>query len=358
MGTRAVNRVSGDYPRMIAVSHPQLRPEMGMEIAKYAQRKVDVLNLESNTIEIKPFINLISGNSYPALSMMVSQMEDGYLRDWFTASVSTNENLVLTFNNLIKQTNLVSIIGGILAKLERAWGQPIDIEFTAYVDGERNVRINLLQCRSLRVPKGLGIELRIPDVLSQEQVLFRSSRAISAGAVSDICYVIYVDPKKYAEIATLDEKKTLGRVIGKLNEKLHKLEGRVMIMGPGRWGSSNIELGVNVSYSDIDGTAVLVEVAREKAGHEPEVSYGTHFFQDLVEAEILYLPVYPDNKAADFNTVFFAQSPNMLKDLMPELSSFEKLVQVIDIRAATGGATAKVIAEPQNRRAVCFLDKD
>src|SRR4030042_6119525 len=176
--------------------------------------------------------------------------------------------------------------------------------------------------------------------------------------VSDICYIIYVDPQKYAEIANLNEKRTLGRVIGKLNENLQKREGRIMTIGPGRWGSSNIELGVNVGYSDIDGTAVLVEVAREKAGHEPEVSYGTHFFQDLVEAEILYLPVYPDDKTADFNTEFFTRSPNILKDLIPELASFEELVQVIDVRAATSGATAKVIADPRNRRAVCFLDKD
>jgi len=65
-------------------------------------------------------------------------------------------------------------------------------------------------------------------------------------------------------------------------------------MGPGRWGSTNIELGVNTGYADIDNASVLVEVAREKAGQRPEVSYGTHFFQDLIESNILYLPVYPD----------------------------------------------------------------
>ena len=146
-------------------------------------------------------------------------------------------------------------------------------------------------------------------------------------------------------------------MIGKLNDNLRHEEGKVMAMGPGRWGSSNIELGVNVSYSDIDDTAVLVEVAREKAGHVPEVSYGTHFFQDLVEAEILYLPVYPDDKTADFNTEFFTNSPNILKDLLPELSSFEDVVHVIDVLAATNGASAKVIADPQTRSAVCFLDK-
>jgi hypothetical protein len=358
LGTRAVNRVSGDYPRMIAVSHPNLRPEIGMEIVKYSQRMVDVLNLEKNTFDTKPFIEIIRGNNYPALHLLTSEITDGYLRDWFITPLAGSEkNIVLTFNNLIKRTKVVDIIGEMLIKLEEAWGQPIDIEFTAHVDSEGNVRINLLQCRSLRVPKSEGAAISIPKNLPKERVLFRSNRVISAGVVRDIRYIIYIDPRKYAEIATIDIKGTLGRVMGKLNDHLRYKEGKVMAMGPGRWGSNNIELGVNVSYADIHDTAVLVEVARKEAGHEPEVSYGTHFFQDLVESDMLYLPVYPDDDAADFNTEFFARSPNIMKNLLPELSSFEHVVHVIDVLAATSGASAKVIADPQTRSAVCFLDK-
>lgn len=112
---------------------------------------------------------------------------------------------------------------------------------------------------------------------------------------------------------------------------------------------------MNVGYADIDNTAVLVEVAREEAGHTPEVSYGTHFFQDLVESDILYLPVYPDEAASDFNTKFFSQSPNVIKNLLPELGDFENIVHVIDVPTATNGASATVIADPQTRNAVCFL---
>ncbi len=359
LGTRAVNRVSGDYPRMIAVSHPQLRPEIGMGIAKYSQRLVDVLNLKTNTFEVKPFAEIIEGNNYPALPLLTSEIADGYLRDLIsTPPTSSGKNLILTFNNLINQTKMVNVIGEILTKLERAWAQPIDIEFTAYVDDARKIRVNLLQCRSLRVHRSAGTEIRIPKNLPKERVLFRSNQAISAGVVSDIRYIIYIDPQKYDEVATYEEKSMLGRVIGKLNSHLHDKESMVMAMGPGRWGSSNIELGVNVSYSDIDDIAVLVEVAHEKAGHVPEVSYGTHFFQDLVEAEILYLPVYPDDTTADFNTKFFTDSPNILEDILPELSNFKDVVQVIDVKAAASGATAKVIGDPRTHRAICFLENN
>jgi hypothetical protein len=358
MGTRAVNRVSGDYPRMIAVSHPTIRPEIGMEIAKYSQRMVDLLNLEENILETKPFVEVIAGNNYPVLNLLVSEMADGYLRDWFVTSTGGSENkMVLTFNNLINRTTLVNIIGEILMKLEKAWGQPVDIEFTAYIDSENNVKVNLLQCRTLRVPTLTDKKASLPEKLPKEQILFRSNRAINAGMVSDIGYIIYIDPRKYAEVATIDMKKSLGRVIGQLNNHLREKKCRVMMMGPGRWGSNNIELGVNVGYADIDGTVVLVEVAFEKAGHTPEVSYGTHFFQDLVESNILYLPVYPDEAAADFNTSFFSRSRNVLKELLPELKEFEEIMHVIDVPLTTDGASAKVIADLQTRNAICFLER-
>lgn len=357
LGTRAVNRVGGDYIRMIAVSHPGLRPEIGTEIAKYSQRLVDILNLEENALQTRPFAEVVRGNSYPALNMLVSEWADGYLRDWLINTKETaDKNLVLTFNSLIGQTKLVGIIGEILTKLEKAWGQPVDIEFTASIDSKNNVKVNLLQCRTLRVPvlgeQPAGLLARLP----KEQVLFRSSRAINAGVIDDIGYIVYIDPRKYSE-APVDVKKSLGRAIGQLNACLSDKKCKLMMMGPGRWGSNNLELGVNVGYADIAGTAILAEVAFEKAGHTPEVSYGTHFFQDLVESNILYLPVYPDEAGTDFNHDFFTRSPNMLAALLPDLKKYTDLIQVIDVPQAAGGATAKVVADLRTRHAICFLER-
>jgi pyruvate, water dikinase len=358
LGTRAVNRVSGDYPRMIAVSHPDIRPEIGMEIARYSQRLVDLINLKEGTLETRPFADVLEGDNYPGLNLLVSEVADGYLRDWFTTSGnSSDRELVLTFNNLIKRTGMVKTIEEMLMRLEKAWRQPVDIEFTAQVDVQNsNVKINLLQCRALRVPTLAGTRVRVPERLSKRQILFRSSRAMNAGIVDDIRYIIYVDPKEYGEADALEIKRSLGRVIGKLNDKLRDKEGRILLMGPGRWGSNSLKFGVNIGYADIDAVAVLVEIASER-GESADVSYGTHFFQDLVESDIFYLPVYPDDIATDFNRGFFANSPNILKDLLPELGNFENTVRVIDVSASTGGALAKVVADPETRNAVCFLDR-
>jgi hypothetical protein len=260
---------------------------------------------------------------------------------------------VLTFNNLIRRTDFVKLLGSMVSKLENAYGHPVDTEFTAHVDSEGKVSINLLQCRPLFLPGSAG-PVTIPDGISPERTLFRSSRMISGGVVRDIRYIVYIDPKRYAA-QPIDTKKMLGRLVGRINEHPQVVEGKMLMMGPGRWGSSNIDLGVNVGYADIDNTSVLVEVAREEAGHTPELSYGTHFFQDLVEAQIIYLPVYPDDSEAEFNGAFLDYGPNALPDLLPDAVGFEHLVRVIDVPAAANGARAHVIADPQARKAICFL---
>ncbi len=109
---------------------------------------------------------------------------------------------------------------------------------------------------------------------------------------------------------------------------------------------------MNVSYADIDNITVLVEVGRTNASGEPELSYGTHFFQDLVEADIIYLPVFPDKRTSEFNNRFFTQSPNALTEILPEYTDYENVIQVIDVPAACHGAYVNVIADATDRKRV------
>jgi hypothetical protein len=97
-------------------------------------------------------------------------------------------------------------------------------------------------------------------------------------------------------------------------------------------------------------------MAREEAGQVPEVSYGTHFFLDLVEARIVYVPVYPDDPASAFNGAFFAGLPNILGTLLPGEEKFADILRVFDLPAATGGKYAKLVADPEKQKAVCFLE--
>ena len=356
LGTRAVDRVGSDYPRMIAVSHPDLRPEVGAEVAKYSQHQVDLLDIEANRLDTRFWSDVLADGDYCNLFLFMSVMQDDHPYDPISGRVEGHANQwVLTFNNLIRRTDFVPLIGNILTKLEKAYHQPVDVEFTASVDGHGRVRVNLLQCRPLFLP-GSPADVCVPTRLECQQVLFRAHRMICGGFVERIRYILYVDPHRYHRL-TPEAKKSVGRLVGQVNRHSVIQGDKIMMMGPGRWGTSNIALGVNVSYADIDNAAVLVEVALEEAGHVPELSYGTHFFQDLVEAQIIYLPLYPGDAAAEFQREFFETAPNVLLELLPHAGDYASVLHLIDVPKTTGGSYAQVIADPQSRRAVCYLDK-
>ncbi len=356
LGTHAVNRIGGDYTRIVAVSHPQLRPEAGTKIVKYSQHTADVLNIESNSFESIPVSELLVDCDYPDLNLIASLVEDGYTREPVgNFPRGRADDLVLTFNNFINRTTFIKTMDVMLERLEQAYGQPVDTEFTARVDPDGQVRINLLQCRSLRLPGTAG-HVEFPEHIPDERLLFTSNRFISGGALHNIRYILFIDPEKYAAVDSLDVKKSLGRAVGKINRHPDVVDGRIIMMGPGRWGSSNVNLGVNVGYADIDNTSVLVEMAREEKGHMPEVSYGTHFFQDLVESGIMYLPVYPSDPETKFNDTFFYSSANVLTEILPEVSEFAEIIHLIDVTRSSTGLYAHILADPTVHKAVCFLD--
>lgn len=355
LGTRAVNRIGGDYPRMIAISNPELRPEIGRDIARYSQKNMDLLDLEANEFATYPVREILAAD-YPHLNYFASILEDDMIDDaYYRLLEAPPRNIILTFNNLIKETDMIRLMNKILTTLEKTWGQPVDIEFTATIGTNEKVKINLLQCRPLRVPHIPASPVAVSEKLAAKNILFRSNRIMSGGIIDAIKYIIYIDPEKYARIDTYEKKREVGRVVGRINEFFRGQEVKIIAVGPGRWGSNNIDLGVNVSYADIDNVAVLVEVGHTTAGIEPELSYGTHFLQDLVEADIIYIPVFPDKKSAGFNKIFFTQSSNALAEILPEYAGYGDIVRLIDVPANYNGAHAHVIADASSRKAVCYL---
>jgi hypothetical protein len=354
LGTRAVNRVGGDYSRMIALSHPDLRPEIGDKIMRYSQHNADVLDMQTNQ-PISVGVNELLGPEYdyPNLELLASVMEEGVAYDLGTRSASEKLPAVLTFDNLLRRTPFIGIMREMLATLEKAYGHPVDTEFTVHITSDGAVRVNLLQCRGLRLPNEPG-QADVPAALPEERVLFRSDQAINGGNICRLGFILYIEPSLYAA-APLEKKQALGRLVGRLNRSAQVISRGIILMGPGRWGSTNIQLGVNVGYADISNAAVLAEVAGEESGCVPEVSFGTHFFQDLVESGIIYMAVFPGQPESGFNHPFFSSSPNALSEVLSDAGAFAPLVRLIDVPAASGGLSACISADPISRQAVCYL---
>ncbi len=170
----------------------------------------------------------------------------------------------------------------------------------------------------------------------------------------DITHVVYVDPYRYSQIPDLQTLLAVGRAVGQLNKLLPKRQ--FILIGPGRWGSrGDVKLGVSVSYADISNTAMLVEVARKRGNYVPDLSFGTHFFQDLVESSIRYLPLYPDEPGISFNEPFFLESSNILPDILPDYASLSDVLHVIDVPRETAGRVLRVYMNAELEQALGIL---
>jgi len=352
LGTRAVDRLSDDYPVLVAAGQPGLRANVGIEdMVRYSPQKMDVLNLKTNafeTIEIRDLMKKY-GNDYPEIEKMVSLYERDHLKKPMPFQTDfTEEDVIFTFDGLINESQFIKEIDTILKALQNTLAYPVDIEFAS--DGEN---FYLLQCRPQSYSK-YDAPSPIPKDLPKDKTIFTANRYISNGTVPDITHIVYVSPEQYSKVETVNDLKAVGRAIGKLNHILPKRQ--FILMGPGRWGSrGDIKMGVSVTYSDINNTAVLIEIARKKGNYVPDLSFGTHFFQDLVEASIRYLPLYPDEEGIIFNEEFLIKSPNALFELIPAYSNLSDIIHVIEVPEATDGLVLRVLMNADLDNAVGIL---
>ena len=354
LGTRAVDRVGNDYPRMVPLSHPQLRPETGAEqMRKYSQRFVDLVDLQANEVKTLPVTDVLQPD-HPGIQLLASVDKGDYLQPIYAPGALGQVPLVLTFGELLKNREFVTLMRSVLKKLERHYDRPVDVEFTVEFTAERphHFVLHLLQCRPLSSQEW-GESLRIPSDVPPEDIVFLTRRLVPRGKVSHVRYIVYVDPAQYARAPDYETRFELARVIGRLNQRL---EGETFIlMGPGRWGTSNVELGLKVTYADIYNTRALIEIAQSRTDDTLEVSYGTHFFQDLVEANIYPLPLYPNAADAVFNHAFFDESPNVLGELLPADAQYAPFIKVIDVPAMTEERYLELVMDSEQDEALAYL---
>lgn len=298
LGTRAVDRIGEDYPRMVHLSHPMLRPEAtAADIIKYSQKIVDVLNLETGQVESKNFRELMEEVSHPDLFYGISENKSGHIAaPMFKQDRVELANSCITFDNTLGTPPLQKLMKKVLRLLEDAYGRPVDVEF-AFDDNT----LYIVQCRTLCVAEDR--EITMPEDVSEDRIVFRNNKIISGGSVENLEYLVYVDPKAYARLETYEDKLEIGKVVSRINKQMENK--RYALFGPGRWGSNDINLGVKAGYEDINHTLVLGEVAFKGDGSTPEVSYGTHFFNDLVESGIIHVAIFPDDEDCFFNEDFF-----------------------------------------------------
>jgi hypothetical protein len=349
LGTRAVDRVEPDYPRMIALSHPTLRPEVAVEqVRKYSQHMVDVLNLRTRQTETLSYHDLFESAPHPDAHLALSVEEGGHLSPLhFRGQGIPLDRSCVTFDAFFAQTPFVGLMRKILKKLEKAYARPVDLEF-AWDDN----RLYLLQCRSLATREDVG-RVVLPGDIDPADILFTNHRGVGNARIRNLEYLVYVDPRAYQRLGSYEERMAVGRTVGVLNRLLrHKRYG---LFGPARWGTNDITVGVKVGYEDINRTLVLGEISFEEGGVTAEVSYGTHFFNDIVEARITPIAIYPDDSNTLFDEVFLVRSPSVMTSLAPDLRSPPGTVKVVHVPSCRQGRYLHIYQDSQVQEGVGFF---
>lgn len=360
LGTHAVERGGNDYPRLIALSHPTLQPDDDPQaIGYYSQKFADVIDLQENALKTLPVSELFDPD-YPPLRYLVQIENDGYYTTPRTRVFRDDlRRAAITFDELLRRTPFARNLSRILKILEEHYRVPVDVEFTLKILDPPvpgcPVEITLLQCR----PQS-QLLLVMPDVvpadLKSEDILFKSHFMVPQGYLEKISHVIYVDPARYFALPGDAERRELTRIIAQLNQSLGSK--RFICVGPGRWGTANHDLGVFVNYADIFNAGAMIELSGAGIGVALDSSFGTHFFQDLMEAQIYPLALPLDEGRTFFNRDFFEKSPNRLAELVKTSAQVGEVIRLIAVADYRPGCHMELFLDGDKSYAIAYLTPD
>ena len=353
LGTRAVDRIDDDYTRIVALNAPERRPESDSDsVRKYAQHKVDYLDLEANQEVTSDFEEIAKESVGLPLDMFASR-DDAIERYAAEKGLKNVFSSVLTFKKLLGESTFPESMRRILEILQRVYEHPVEIEYTLNCFRQDEYALNIVQCRPLQVKGNSKITAAPEDLPVDDVVISSHGPVIGQSRVMSIDRIIYVVPSVYAELATYDCY-AVARAIGKLLHAEDDADHSTMIVGPGRWGSTTPCLGVPVNFAEINTVDAICEIVAMRDNLVPDVSLGTHFFSELVEMDVLYFAVFPKKEGSVINRTFLENAPSIFDDLLPDEKAWSKAIRVIDLEA-TSNQAAVLHADAIRQKATCYI---
>ena len=250
---------------------------------------------------------------------------------------------VITFANILrdKVVPLAPAIDFMLRQGQNAMQRPVEIEFAGNVFPVANgdgIRGNLywLQIRPIIDKRNLVSDqvLELPD----SRLIVRSGHALGNGMAEGVSTIVYVKPASFDSLHTAE----IVPVLQKINEDMRLREKNYVLIGPGRWGSSDPALGIPVRWADISQARVVVEAATGNFRVEP--SQGTHFFQNLTSLGVGYLTVDPGADSGFYDSSWLDGLDAVFDDKYVRVIEFAGPLSIaIDGRSGRG-----IIEKPSN----------
>jgi len=326
LGTKAVDRTKKDYPRIINLDKPEVTMTKDIkEKHRYSQHYLDVIDLKNISIHDIPIDDGL--DVIPRYSKNVLVEHDREAERMFRDRGQPREIVFVNCEGIVKNHEFIDVMKRILNTLETAYDYPVDIEYTVNVGEDKSFNINLLQCRPLQV----SVNNEAIEMPENQNVFFHiKESSMGMSRKSEIDIICYVDPHKYYEYPYA-QKSSLSRIISDVNTYCKNNDKTALLIVPGRIGTSSPELGIPVVFADISHFTAILEEAYSDVGYMPELSFGSHMFQDLVEAEIYYGALFENEKRIKFNRDMIFDYPNILNDINPNLNDeIYDMIQVID----------------------------
>lgn len=331
LGTSAVDRTEGSYPRIVNLDMPEKTSwSSSADKHRFSQGKAEVINMEHQALERLPYENL-APYLPPWLDRILLE------HDWdaeyaLRESGRPREVKFISCKGLVTNKILMEQMKRMLRCIQEEYAYPVDTEFTVNISENGEYTIDLLQCRPLQIQKG-KTGTTVPAGIPEDRILLESKDAsMGISRASELDLIVYVDPVRYYEMPYQD-KNNVARLIGSINWHFRDQEKHMMLIVPGRVGTSSPELGVPTAFSDISTFEIICETEERRAGYNPELSYGSHIFQDLVEAEILYTAVFHNEKTIRFQPEKLHGSP----DIVAQFENGKALSDVVHVYDISGG---------------------
>ena len=329
LGTSAVDRAEGSYPRLVSLDRPKVSASgNSAEKRKYSQQRLEVINrsagrLEQITLkEIKPLM--------PYYLKGLFLEHDYETERTFRELGREREFEFISCQGLVEKEVIMRQMRDILQTIRDEYQYPVDTEFTINLSQNGDYVINILQCRPLQVFQDQE-ETKMPENVDPGSIVFECRHsAMGLSRTTRLDTVVYVDPVKYYRMPYRD-KPLVAQAVSSVNGKMRGKGKAMLLMAPGRIGTSSPELGVPTAFCDISEFTAICEIANSEAGYNPELSYGSHFFQDLVEAKILYNAIFENEKTLAFHPERLAECPDAFDALVEDGAGLEKIVKVYDV---------------------------
>ena len=242
---------------------------------RFSQRNIDLLDCGGNRLTELPLDSLL-----PHLSLWYKRMvleRDSEAEAYLRESDAYQEVWFVSCQKLLENQCFTKLMQKILKTLERVYCNPVDIEFAVNLAPDGDFVVNLLQCRPLY--QNQSSETVDLNALKLEQVFFDISNAVmgpSGKRKMDV--VVQIDPVLYYRYPH-HQKYGVAKAIETINDHYKGTGKNLLLMTPGRVGTSSPELGVPVTFRGISSFSAICEVSDSRAGYIPELSYGSHMFR-------------------------------------------------------------------------------